>query len=88
MTGDCVGHTVASQRIVVDTILHELKDYGKSLRQDELIAYQRLLNKVKKHIANISFACSYNTWALVLFSILLEQEKELIENESTSNRRL
>ena len=72
-----MGHTVTSQRIVVDTILQELKDYGKSLRQEEQEAFASLLSKVKKHISSISFSCSYNTWALVLFSILLEQEKIL-----------
>jgi len=72
-----MGHTVASQRIIVDTVLQELRDYGKSLREEELIAFQSLLNKVKKHIGSISYSCSYNTWALILFSILLEQEKVL-----------
>jgi hypothetical protein len=76
-----MGHTVASQRQVVDTILSELRDYRKSLRHDELAAFDSALDKVKKHIGSISFACSYNTWALVLFSIILEQEKEMMKDK-------
>ncbi|MBN1502456.1 hypothetical protein JW930_02850 [Candidatus Woesearchaeota archaeon] len=80
-----MGHTVSSQRIVVDTILQELMDYGKSLREDEKDAFTTLLAKVKRHISSISFACSYNTWALILFSILLEHEKELMKNEGNTD---
>ena len=40
-----MGHTVLSQRIVIDIILNELKDYGKSLRKDDYIIYEQLLKK-------------------------------------------
>ncbi|MBU0758676.1 MAG: hypothetical protein KKF44_11515 [Nanoarchaeota archaeon] len=76
-----MGHTVLSQRQVVDGIIRELSDFGKTLRHEEREAFESLLSKIKLHIASISFACSYNTWALVLFSILLEQEKKLTEIE-------
>ena len=72
-----MGHTVKSQRQVVDRILKELNDYGRSLRKENKPYYDSLLAKVKKHFGNIGYACSYNTWALVLFSIMLEQEKEI-----------
>ncbi len=71
-----MGHTVTSQRIIVDRIIAELKEYGKSLRAEEKEAFESLIAKIMKHYGSISYACSYNTWALVLFSILLEQEKE------------
>lgn len=83
-----MGHTNRSQRIVVDGILSELNDYGRSLRDEDKVAFQRVINKLKKHIGNISFACSYNTWALILFSIILEVEKENMMHESDANRRL
>ncbi len=72
-------HTAQSQRQVVESMLKELSDYGRSLREEERIAFNSLLAKAKLHIASISFACSYNAWALVLFSMLLEQEKIIIE---------
>jgi len=72
-----MGHTVWSQRMVVDAILGELGDYGKSLRQSEKEIYEELLKKSLKHIGNISFVSSIHVWAFVLLSILLEQEKRL-----------
>ncbi len=74
-----MGHTVASQRIVVDRIMGELLDYRKSLRKEDHAAFDRALDKVKLHIGSISYASSYQAWALVLFSIILEQEKELMK---------
>lgn len=83
-----MGHTVASQRIVVDRILAELGQYRKSLRQEDQEACDRALNKIKIHISSISYASSYQTWALVLFSIILEHEKELMKDESHPHRRI
>jgi len=77
-----MGHTVTSQRQIVEKILSELADYGRSLRQDERAAFESAIDKVKLHIGSISYACSYTTWALVLFSIILEQEKELMKTKA------
>jgi hypothetical protein len=71
-----MGHTATSQRIIVQGIISELKEYGKSLRKEDKPAFDRLIAKIHLHIGNISYASSYNTWAFVLFSILLEQEKK------------
>lgn len=71
-----MGHTTLSQRIVTDKVLAELAEYGKPLRKEEREAFEALVAKAMKHYASISYASSYNTWALVLFSMLLEQEKE------------
>jgi hypothetical protein len=73
-----MGHTVSSQRIVVERIMSELMDFRKSLRKEDRPAFDRALDKVKLHIGSISYASSYQTWALVLFSIILEQEKEIM----------
>ncbi|MFH1398831.1 MAG: hypothetical protein ABIG95_01850 [Candidatus Woesearchaeota archaeon] len=76
-----MGHTVWSQRMIVDVMLDELKNYGRSLRQPERELYESLLKKSLKHLGNISFASSIHVWAFVLLSILLEQEKRIIELE-------
>ncbi|MFH0876117.1 MAG: hypothetical protein V1859_09345 [archaeon] len=79
-----IGHTVTSQRQVVDGIISELQDYRRSLREEDRPAFDKVLSKFKLHIANISFACSYNTWAFVLISIILEQEKEIMQLEKNA----
>ena len=71
-----MGHTVSTQRQIVEGIIKELRDYGRSLRAEDQPAFERLIAKIQLHISNISFTSSYNAWALVLFSIMLEQEKE------------
>jgi len=79
-----MGHTNRSQRIVIDSIINELKDFKRSLRAEEQVVFDSLITKLKKHFSSISYACSYNTWALVLLSILLEQEKEIIKLKNKS----
>ncbi|MBS1266834.1 MAG: hypothetical protein MAG795_00803 [Candidatus Woesearchaeota archaeon] len=76
-----MGHTVWSQRIVLDKILKELEKYGKSMRQEDAEIYQKLLKQPLKHISNISYASSIHVWAFVLLSIILEQEKKIKEFE-------
>ncbi|MBI5872037.1 hypothetical protein HZB88_03040 [archaeon] len=74
-----MGHTNSSQRMVAETILSELKDFGRSLRADEKEAFDRLMAKAVLHLGNITYTSSYNTWAILLFSILLEMEKDKID---------
>jgi hypothetical protein len=76
-----MGHTVSSQRQVADRVMEEMRAYGKSLMGDDRAAFQRLLAKGVKHFGNISYTSSYNTWAFVLLSMMVEQEKELMRRD-------
>jgi len=69
---------------MVDIILSELKDYGKALREDERIIFERMLKKALKKVGAISYTSSINVWAFILLSILLEHEK----NESLAYGRI
>jgi hypothetical protein len=40
-----MGHTVTSQRQIVEKFLSELADYGRSLRQDERAAFESAIDK-------------------------------------------
>jgi len=72
-----MGHTVWSQRIVLDILLGELKSYGKALREDDRLIYEGLLKKPLKHYGTISYTNSVHAWAFLLLTILLEQEKKI-----------
>ena len=72
-----MGHTVLSQRMMVDIILSELTDYGKALREEDRIIYNKMLKKSLKKVGAISYTSSSNVWAFILLSILLEQEKRI-----------
>ena len=76
-----MGHTVRSQRRVVERISDELKRYGKSLRDEEKEIFNDLVKKPFLHIGNITYTSSAQTWAFMLLSTLLEQEKKIIELE-------
>jgi hypothetical protein len=82
--GGKMGHTVSSPRIVIETILRELKDYGKALRESDRQAYERMLAMPLKHIGTMSYASSLDVWALILLSICLEQQKKLEYLENIS----
>ncbi|MCF7861735.1 hypothetical protein K9M79_05800 [Candidatus Woesearchaeota archaeon] len=81
--GKKMGHTVSSQRIVINTILRELKDFGRALRSDDREAYERMLALPLKHIGTMSYASSLDVWALILLSISLEQQKRIDVLEKT-----
>lgn len=72
-----MGHTVQSQRMVIDMVLSELAGFSKALRKDERLVLEKLLKEPLKHIGSISNASSVDVWALILLSILIEQEKRL-----------
>ncbi len=81
-----MGHTASSQRIVTDSLLQELADYGKALRADEQLIYSQMLKEPLKHFGSISNASSLHTWALLLLSIQLEQEKKIHKLEHEKNK--
>ncbi len=77
MTSDRMGHTASSQRQVVDRLLRELHDYGRALRPEERVLYERLLEAPLLHFGATSNASSLHTWAFLLLSVMLEQEKRI-----------
>lgn len=82
-----MGHTVASQRIVIDNMLKEMKSYADALRHDEREDYIRMLNTPLKKVGAISSASSVDTWAFMLLTILLEHEKKLQEITISADSR-
>src|SRR3989344_7499560 len=70
-----MGHTVGSQRRAVDSLIHELHCFARTLREEDRTRFQRLLDKPLKHLGSITYASSVHVWAFVLVSIILEQEK-------------
>jgi hypothetical protein len=72
-----MGHTVWSQRITLDVILGEMKDYRKALAADDRAVFEQMMKGPLKHYGSISYAGSFHAWAFLLLSIMLEQEKRL-----------
>jgi hypothetical protein len=74
-----MGHTVLSQRRMVDNILNELKEYGNALREEDRVIYEELLKSSLKRVGAISYASSIHVWAFILLSIIIEQEKRRVK---------
>ena len=81
-----MGHTVNSQRAVIDIVLSELKDVALALRKEERMILEELLKEPLKHVGALSNASSIDVWAMVLLAILIEQEKSLRRLERTIDR--
>lgn len=72
-----MGHTVLSQRQVLDMLLRELQAYGKALRVEDRVLLDELLHQPLKHYGSISYASSLHSWAFFLLSINLEQQRQI-----------
>ena len=81
-----MGHTVTSQRIMIDVVLMELRKFSGVLRKDERMILEHLLTQPLKHVGATSYASSIDIWALLLLSILIEQEKRLAALEVKDDR--
>jgi hypothetical protein len=74
-----MGHTVTSQRIVLEVLQSELMDFGKALRGRDRQLFELMMKRGFQHYGAISYTDSFHTWAFLLLAIMLEQEKELSE---------
>ena len=72
-----MGHTVWSQRIVLDHLLGELSSYGKALRREEREVLEQLLKAPLRFVGAQSYANSLHAWAFLLLAILIEQQKQI-----------
>jgi hypothetical protein len=81
-----MGHTVTSQRMIVDVVLSDLEAFSRALRKDERILLQQILKQPLKHVGAISNASSIDVWAVILLAILLEQEKRIADLETKYER--
>ena len=71
-----MGHTVPSQRQVVENIIAVLQRYKDSLRKEEREIIDEFIRDVYKHTGSISYGNTYHFCALVIISVLLEQRKK------------
>lgn len=78
-----MGHTVPSQRKVVDNIVRVIDEYKDDLSRGEAEIVDGFVEDVYAHANSVSYANTYHTWAVCVLSVLLEREKERQNKEST-----
>jgi hypothetical protein len=71
-----MGHTIPSQRQLVEEIIDVLDKYKDSLRPEERDIIDDFVEDAYQHMGSVSYGNTYHTWALVIISIMLEREKQ------------
>ncbi len=72
-----MGRTVPSFRMLLEEIIAELSIFRRALHGEDKPAFDRLMNKARKHASSCTVAPTLDPMDAVFLSILVEQEKEL-----------
>lgn len=83
-----MGHTITSQRMMIDQLLRELQLFSRALDESDRIVYNELLHKPLTHIGSISYASPLRPEVFILLSIILEQQKRINAYEQMVDRCL
>ncbi len=76
-----MGRTVPSFRMLLEEIIAELSIFRRALHGEDKAAFDRLMNKARKHASSCTVAPTLDPMDAVFLSILVEQEKELNSKE-------
>lgn len=74
-----VGRTVPTYRTVLENLVEEWQGFRRALRREDQEAFDRLMEKARMHASAASYAARTDPMESLIISILLEQEKELVE---------
>jgi hypothetical protein len=74
-----VGRTVRSYRTVLEDMIDEWQGFRKALRKEDREAFDRLMDRARTHASAASYDTRVDPVESLFMSILLEQEKELVE---------
>jgi hypothetical protein len=72
-----MGRTVPSFRMLLEEIIAELSIFRRALHGEDKAAFDRLMNKARKHASSCTVAPTLDPMDAVFLSVLVEQEKEL-----------
>ncbi len=76
-----MGRTVPSFRMLLEEIIAELSVFRRALHGEDKAAFDRLMNKTRKHASSCTVAPTLDPMDAVFLSILVEHEKELNSQE-------
>ncbi len=72
-----MGRTLPSFRVLLEEIIMELSIFRRALHGEDKAAFDRLVNKARKHASTCTIVPTLDPMDAVFLSILVEQEKEL-----------
>ncbi len=74
-----MGRTVPTYRTILETKISEWNDFKRALRGNDKKAFDRLMNKARKHASASTYDIRPDPIESIFMSILLEFEKEIEE---------
>jgi hypothetical protein len=83
-----MGRTVVPVRYEIEARLVELGKFVKSLRAEDREHFEKVYSKVKHHISAMSYANPLDPNELMLWSAILELQKEVARLQREANRRI
>lgn len=74
-----MGRTVPTYRQTLESIIREWSDFRRGLTEEDREVFDRLMNRARSHASAATYAAFPNPVEAVLLSIILEQEKTIME---------
>ena len=82
-----MGRTVPSFRMLLDSIIMELGDFRRALRQRDRQVFDRIMDMAREHASASTVAAAIDPMDTIVLSILIEQQKQIDdlkeENDAT-----
>lgn len=73
-----MGRTVPTYRRTLESIIREWGEFRRALDGEDREAFDRVMNRARRHSSASSYAALCDPLEAVIISILLEQEKEIV----------
>lgn len=72
-----MGRTVPSFRMLLDSIIMELGNFRRALRQRDRQVFDRIMDMAREHASASTVAAAIDPMDTIVLSILIEQQKQI-----------
>ena len=80
-----MGRTVPSFRMLLDSIIMELGNFRRALRQRDRQVFDRIMDMAREHASASTVAASIDPMDTIVLSILIEQQKQIDDLKEDSD---
>jgi hypothetical protein len=80
-----MGRTVPSFRMLLDSIIMELGDFRRALRQRDRQVFDHIMDMAREHASASTVAAAIDPMDTIVLSILIEQQKQIDDLKEDSD---
>ena len=80
-----MGRTVPSFRMLLDSIIMELGDFRRALRQRDQQVFDRIMDMAREHASASTVAAAVDPMDTIVLSILIEHQKQIDDLKEDSD---